>query len=120
MPARLPSLSSADSQYTPCTGPAASQSLRRLLSALASGASLIHRTSTPLIVSSRCASACATPPLSGMITTRFPRAKVTPVGLQTVSGGRKLGTGTRRGTRLAASKLATGGGSEEHTSETQP
>ena len=29
-----------------------------------------------------------------------------PVGLQRASGGRKLGTGTRRGIRLAASKLA--------------
>ena len=40
------------------------------------------------------------------MTTRLPGPSVTPVGLQMASGGRRFGTGTRRGTALAASRLA--------------
>src|ERR1700756_4728675 len=105
MPLRSPSLSSAGSQYTPCTGPAASQLLSSLASVSASGASLTRRTSTPKVCS-RCASASPTPDLSGITTTLRPDASAAPVGLQRATDGRKLGTGTRRGIRLTASKLA--------------
>src|SRR5208337_5058278 len=97
--------SNAGSQYTPCTGPVAIHVSSWSFNASAFSVSLRRRTSTP-IVCSRCASASATPDLSGMITTRWPDPRVTPVDLQRASGGRKVGTGTRRGIRLVASELA--------------
>ena len=68
----------------------------------------MRRTSTP-IVCSRCASASATPPLSGMITTRRPRLERHTGWLADGERRAQVGTGTRRGMRLAASKLARAG-----------
>ena len=81
------------------------QSLRMRVRVSASRAASMQSTSTPS-TRRRCVSASATPPLSGMMTTRLARSSFTPVGLQNVSGGRKVGTGTRRGIRSAASKLS--------------
>src|SRR5579864_8130295 len=68
----------------------------------------MRSTSTP-IVWRRLVNDTSTPPLSAMSTTRLPWPSFTPVVLQKVSGGRKVGTGTRRGMRFAASRLASAG-----------
>ena len=88
-----------------------SQFLMLLISASASGAPSIRKTSTP-IDCSRFVSASATPPLSGISTTREPGPRATPVGLQIVSDGRKTGTGTRRGMLFAASKASEDAGAQ--------
>ena len=70
-----------------------------------SGAPSMVRTSAPSFAS-RLPSASATPPRSGISTTRLPSPSFTPVSTQTSSGGRTTGSGTRRGIRYSASATA--------------
>ena len=108
MSARSGSTSRAGSQKTPWMGPSASHAASWVRSSSVGVAGSSFRALMPLRprVAPR---AWPTPPSSWTRRTRAPRPRWTPVGLQSSRGGRREGTGTRRGIVSASSSVARAG-----------